>query len=42
LKTIKKEVTKFKSKNALDDMDMELNGNSNRAKDPSDPFSELP
>jgi len=42
LKIIKKEVTKFKSKSALDEMDMELNGGSNKPKDPNDPFSELP
>ena len=42
LKTIKKEVLKFKSKSALDDMDAEMNGNSDKPKDPNDPYSELP
>ena len=42
LKTIKKEVLKFKSKSALDEMDMEMNGGSDKPIDPNDPFAELP
>jgi len=42
LSSIKKEVLKYKSKSALDEMDMELNGGSNKPKDPDDPFAELP
>ena len=42
LKTIKKEVLKFKSNSALDEMDAELTGSSTPHKDPNDPFAELP
>ncbi len=40
LKTIKKEVLKFKSNNAVDEMENELAGKEVK-KDPNDPFSEL-
>ncbi|MEA2049397.1 MAG: hypothetical protein U9O56_01495 [Campylobacterota bacterium] len=39
---IKKEVTKFKSNNALDELDNELNGLHKAHKNHDDPFSELP
>ena len=42
LKNIKKEVLKFKSRSAMDEMDMEFEGGSTPHKDPNDPFSELP
>ena len=40
LKTIKKEVLKYKSNSAIDEMENELSG-KNVKKDPNDPFSEL-